>query len=294
MRRPIALVPALVATMVLTLSATAPAALAESRAPRPGVIAEFKVPASNGLAAQVATTGNVVYLVLTGHRQFVLYGTKGEVSERGVEARFGKLGRISVRFRPDAPGSGPKPAPGCTERGSGVFVGTVRFRGERGFVKIAAGRAWGCVHDLGKQSDRLGRRLGAVGAALLHEEGGEREVATLTASAGRRTFRVAGFREPDGSGEADYVGAILERKEGMRIGRAALVGSRSLSFGFDNLLHAAKVNPPAPFSGTATFVRTEDGSKLWTGDLSMSLLGIDPVPLTGPGFKVSLKPVFDD
>jgi hypothetical protein len=80
----------------------------------------------------------------------------------------------------------------------------------------------------------------------------------------------------------------------MLIARAAFAKAPSPAFVFDHARATATVHPPAPFSGEATFARNGHGSAVWTGSLSVALLGIDPVALAGPAFHGSLRPEFDD
>jgi hypothetical protein len=284
MRRAAAFLLATTAALLTLVSAGSSTALAG-----PGVGAAFELKATNGLTGQVATTGSSVDLVLSGHHEFAVYRVKGTVSEQGVEARFGELGRISVRFHPDGSHSGAKPGECVGKKSkSGVFVGTSEVRGERGYTKIDATRARGCLRHL---HARAAPNFPGAGASAAEEE---REVATLTAEAQNLHFRAAGFREPDGSGQVEFAAAVLERRGAMRIARAALAPAKLPAFVFDQALGTATVSPPGPFSGTASFERHPDGSASWIGTLSVSLLGIDPVLLTGPTFKASLRPEFDN
>jgi hypothetical protein len=284
MRRAAALLLATTAPLLVLVSAGTSTALAG-----PGVGAAFELKATNGLTGQVATTGSSVDLVLAGHHEIAAYSVRGTVSAQGVEARFGELGRISVRFHPDGSHSGAKPGE-CVGKKfeSGVFVGTIEFRGERGYTKIDATRARGCLRH---SHARATPNIPGAGASAAEEE---REVAILTVKAGTRQLRAAGFREPDGSGQAEFTASVLERRGPMRIARAAIAPAKSPAFVFDQALGTATVSPPEPFSGTASFERHPDGSTSWTGNLSVSLLGIAPVPLTGSAFKASLRPGFDN
>jgi hypothetical protein len=283
MRRAAALVQATIAALLALVSIGTSTALAG-----PGVSASFELKATNGLSGQVATTGRAVDLILFGHHEFALYRVKGKVSEQGVSARFGKLGRISVRFHPDGPHSRAKKECVGKRFENGVFLGTIEFRGERGYTTVDASRVRGCLRHLHSRDPLAALR---AGASAVEEE---REVATLTVKAGRRFFRVAGFREPDGSGEAEFTGGVLERRGAMQIGRVGIVPGKAPTFVFDHAKGTATVSPPEPFSGTATFERHPDGTKSWTGSLSVSLLGVDPLPLTGPSFEASLRAVFDN
>jgi hypothetical protein len=297
MRRASALVLSVLAVLLFAVPA-ASSLRAESFAPQRGhgAFAKFSLKANNGLSAEVVTTGDTVDLEISGHHQFVGYRVKGEVSERRVVARFGNLGRISVSFRPAGKGFPKFDSDGCPRKAvtvlKGVFVGTIELRGERDYVTIDTPRARGSVRIQRRQECGAQRRLDAKA----HSSGAgeeESEVATLEAKAGTRIFRAAGNREPDGSGRALFFGGVLERRGPMQIGRGAIVTAPS-AFIFDHAGGTATVQPPSPFSGSATLATRPDGSKSWEGSLSVSLLGVDPVALAGADFQAKLLREFDD
>ena len=280
MRRAIASV--LTALAVLALPVTAagsPRADSAARQRGPGMFAVFELKANNGLTAQVLTSGNTVDLEIAGHHQVVVYRVKGKVSKRGVSARFGNLGRVSVRFKP----TGTKAAGPVRE---GVFVGTIKFKGERDYVRVDATRAKGSVLDT--------TRTGHGQIANSSKAGEEPKKATLTAKAGGRVFRAAGIVEPSGRGTSVFSGGVSEKQGAMLIGRGAFVTGPPTSFVFDHAAGTATVQPPAPFSGTAALVTRPDGTKGWEGTLSVPLLGADPISLVGPEFTVELLNEFDD
>ena len=53
-------------------------------------------------------------------------------------------------------------------------------------------------------------------------------------------------------------------------------------------LSEAIIEPPAPFSGTATFHLETPKKANWTGDLAVELPGLGTVPLTGPKIAAGL------
>jgi len=54
----------------------------------------------------------------------------------------------------------------------------------------------------------------------------------------------------------------------------------SRAFEYDPKVKAATVSPPAPFSGTAHFVRGAKPTNRWTGDLTVDLPGRSGAKLT--------------
>jgi hypothetical protein len=51
---------------------------------------------------------------------------------------------------------------------------------------------------------------------------------------------------------------------------------------------SASVDPPRPFTGSATFQQESSKNFSWTGDLSAELPGIGDVALAGPDFESAL------
>jgi hypothetical protein len=128
--------------------------------------ARFQLEASDGFVADVDAAAGRVYLTLTRtlkhRREIAQYLVDGEVSTRGIKADLGSLGSIDVTFHPTGTTEGLAPPEGCdgyyVKGKTGTFVGTIRFRGEEGYVRINAKRAkgkaaassrWGCDHTEG-------------------------------------------------------------------------------------------------------------------------------------------------
>jgi hypothetical protein len=64
---------------------------------------------------------------------------------------------------------------------------------------------------------------------------------------------------------------------------------RTLLFpGAPHLPEEVAVRPPAPFAGSAEFLRTPESTFTWTGDLAVTFPGLDPIRLTGPRFGVQI------
>lgn len=253
--------------------------------------------AGGGLHATLFGEGRWVRLDLFGHRQYVEYTVAGKTSTTGVEARFGKLGEVVVEFTPTRTTEAVKPPPECrgepwTTR-AGFFTGTIRFRGEGGYVEIAAERAKGTVRAM--PDWRCSSRPSGLpprpdrGAAEVEREG---DLATLVARGPGKPSRAFGayaIRDPEEGNYTFFGASTQERQEGMKIVRSTGGAARASSFRFDHARGTATVSPPWPFSGRASFRRTTHGPDLWRGDLRVPLLGAGTVVLTGPGFTAALK-----
>ena len=59
----------------------------------------------------------------------------------------------------------------------------------------------------------------------------------------------------------------------------------SKTFVSDDALTSATLRPPAPFHGKGTYSAGPDGTKAWTGPLSVAFPGAPRFPLTGTQFK---------
>jgi hypothetical protein len=261
------------------------------------VQAEIKLRASDGLVARLDSEGGRVGLEIHGHRQYVEYNVRGKVSESGVEARFGKLGEVSVTFTPERTIETTPPPPGCSGdpwiTQAGFFSGTIHFRGERGYVAIDAGRAKG---TLGVNPDWHCPRRPAGGdrSRPVEEAEGEGDLATLTARAGdpRRIFSALAIRDSEEGNYTAFVAGTFEHREGMQIVRSAAATARTETFGFDHERGTAAVSPPWPFQGGARYRRDPRGPDRWRGSLRVPLLGAGTLALTGADFNASLEREF--
>jgi hypothetical protein len=89
-----------------------------------------------------------------------------------------------------------------------------------------------------------------------------------------------------------YLAVTEESKGSMAEVRYAAVVARSKTFVSDDALTSATVRPPAPFHGTGSYAAAPDGTKSWTGSLSVSFPGAPRFPLTGPQFEDMLATGF--
>jgi hypothetical protein len=220
------------------------------------------------------------------------YIARGELGADTIEAGFGALGQLSMRFQPSGKVVYGKGQQGCAGPGRtitrfGRFVGSLRFRGEGGYVSVRVHRAKGKTRspDSPQCTGSSGEPAGStqVGDAPEH---------------GKRTTLRAGFRlglhdlsleaSSARAGHARYV-AISEQSQGqIAIYRDAYVQASPRTFATDSALSFASVSPPPPFSGTGTLRRAANGSRSWAGSLAVSFLGAADVPLAGPQFRTAL------
>lgn len=222
------------------------------------------------------------------------YIARGVVSPTRLEASFGDLGGIAVRFRPSGRVVRTKSRPHCkgpdhiTSR-LGAFVGEVRFSGEGGYASVDVHRVKGRV------SSPLSLRCAP--SVFQHERGGSDSIGSSTQSSKltllsadwKTALSSTAFAAAAGFVDKTLFFASSERSEGaVAIVRQAIALAPARTFAFDNALTLAGVTPPPPFSGTGTFQAGPDGATSWTGSLAVSFPGAENMPLSGPQFKVVL------
>jgi hypothetical protein len=224
------------------------------------------------------------------------YVARGTVTPTRIEASFGDLGQVAVRFRPSGRIATTKPRRHC--RGAdhftsrlGIFVGNVRFRGEDHYVSVRAHRAKGrirtplhlrCAFRFRPPSRRAARPVRELPSFTPTVLGaGHRQALSATElfafQFGKRTLFLAVTEQSRGS--------IAEV-------RYALATAPQKTFSFDEALDRAVLEPPAPFHGKGVYAAAPDGARSWTGPLSASFPGAPRLPLTGPDFEVSLSAGF--
>lgn len=296
------------AASALVPSATRPSERAEFSVP----ISLFTVRGSSGYMITVygAAGGpgrSTVGLSAAHGTASATYTTEGTVTAEKMEASFGPLGALALRFRSSGRVIQTMVPPGCRVNGFpsvararlGTFTGTLWFRGERGYTKVSTHRIKGRV---GEPRAILGGR----GHPCLSPGSGANEASGVLLAASRPT-REASFgatAEPpsdapqaaaspaaraDGLGSYRFDGSTLEQRSGVEIARSAAATGPAGDFIFDSTLSSATVTPPPPFSGSATFQRNPGGSAGWTGSLSVSLPGLPRVRLAGPRFRSSMQ-----
>lgn len=233
--------------------------------------------------------------------RYSVYVTRNRGSlERGVvRARFGSLGRVSLRLRPSGPTRRSDPRSGCeggllTAR-RGRFVGHLSFRGEGNYFHVASPKGNGYIAhsprlrcEQGKAEERPPRSLRAY-AAPNFVFSDEQSIALLYASThshGRYVGISAMHREESRPG-ADVQLKIVEPRRGMVTGHGAFLdGPPGTLLTSRPGAHPATATlaPPAPFYGEAAYSEEADA---WTGNLGVKIAGLS-LPLSGPDFHARL------
>lgn len=247
----------------------------------------FSLQGSNGYRINVEKRGHQVALLALGARSTVAYlPYASEPKGSDIDFRLPGLGRVSVRFRPQGPPrrSAPDPFPGC--RGGelvkqrGHFVGTIRFRGERGYTSAWGKRVKGGIETRTKEICK--RSLDDDS-----EPPADRTELWVKSESGTQGVGFSASTIGDPFDLTTFGASVVERRREMAIFRHTFVDGKEGDFVIGDTRPyplSATVSPPAPFSGSAEYTRTPDGGRTWTGSLSVPFPGLGPVALTGPDF----------
>jgi hypothetical protein len=224
------------------------------------------------------------------------YVARGVSGPNGIHADFQQFGRVDVSFHPTAPAARGLP-PDCFGGTTGAatipgyFTGTIDFEGQGGYTILRSHRVRGeVVLPPTEQCP-----LVAGGANPLEED----PSAELPPSKTRMTLSAL---DKSGTGGLLFV-ARRAGKTGFyaeRFGTVGQIGLLSLdyalgprsSFTSDPQVSHGTVQPPAPFTGSATLRRGPGGKRIWSGDLAAVFPGDETVPLTGTEFHTTLSRSF--
>jgi hypothetical protein len=254
----------------------------------------FEIPfhATRGLSVKLEADDDEIELTVRKKGQETIYLAPGRVSREGISVKFGGFGEFVVDYQPfrtletHGPNRHCEGEPRTTTEG--FFRGTMRFRGERDYFRVEASRVkgtlvlqpqWDCDYYPRAGASRVrGRQVedrATLGAYSPHSQIRFGVIASRLKGERPSTFFFANSQEV---------------QEGVGIYRLTYTGTRSAGFEFDNRRGTAFVDPPAPFAGSAHYLRRPDAPDRWGGTLTAPLLGLGRVRLAGPGFKARMVP----
>ncbi len=265
--------------------------------PGAGINPQFKTENADGYEFAVFGVGNsqAVYIEVTRNhgKSGNYYVARGTVSAGRLQARFGKFGRVSMRFQPSPNPTWIRPHRSCKRAGryvkrTGTFVGELHFRGEHGFTAVDTKRARGEVVTIAAQCLHKQRRSPQ---RLSFEPSQKRPFGPevpLLESRWRSGVHGAEFFAIGGKDPFFYF--VSEESLGAvsLLHFALLEGAGANKVKVGNAMTFARVVPPLPFTGSATYRAAPDGTETWTGSLTVNLPGAPRYPLTGPQFKVTI------
>jgi hypothetical protein len=259
--------------------------------------ADFQLKGSKGYSISVSGNRETVTLTAKRGSSSATYMTDGFVSPKKIKARLGRLGRVSVRFHPHGrPKRIPASQYGCRGKAetvrSGIWVGRIEFEGEQAYTAVHATRANGtatsspklkCSSDEGmegKEGKSSDTRLTVLNAS---SDAGPVIVTALL-------IRSKAHPNRDLSG----VGASLIETRGRRLvifrSINSLVKDDAVTLNEDGgHITSLTIAPPAPFTGTATFQRTQGSKGSWTGTLAGAFPGRGELNLAGLEFSAEVS-----
>jgi hypothetical protein len=219
------------------------------------------------------------------------YVAHGTATESRLEASFGPLGELSMRFRPAANRTWEKPDRNCRGLGKfmvrkGTWVGTLRFRGEGGYLDLDVHRVKGSVETIAPKCRAAGRAVHLIRPSQESSLG--REVPVLQAR-WRHGVRAAEFIGGSGREGSNFYAATEESHGRIAIFRTAHAEGKGSAVRADDALTRADLSPPAPFHGSGHYRAAADGSTRWDGGLYVSFPGAAHYTLTGEPFEPSLE-----
>jgi hypothetical protein len=261
-------------------------------APAPAVASsvELSAHASNGYRIEVTGSRRKVRLSARGPAGTATYVVPGRVTQRRIVANFGKRGMIDVAFRPGGRARIETPPNRCEGRPRvtrwGAFVGTIHFKGERGFTRLRVRHASGAIHKAPRW--RCERRR----VPLAEEDDG---LVLFELADPRHRLEMGAFALDlgDGEGLSAFFAAQSERRGRMRIRRTVFEITEGEELTFDESLTRATIAPPPPFAGKGVFERRK-GADSWTGTLSVVLPGTPRFSLIGKRLHPRLYRLSED
>jgi hypothetical protein len=251
-----------------------PAQAGAERSDRPFPSTGFRLKSSNGyrifvvgLPEGFAAHHDIVGLRAETDGAFSTYVVRGHVTARRIRAQIGDLGKIDMSFHPHA--AVRRVSPRCSRRHykvrSGTWRGTIEFAGESGYTSVSAAQA---------------KPTWLYGPASCETATSDPDGAWLNNS-GPQTFFEA--YQNGGPGTATQFSANeLESTRQMGISREVWTRGPASAFTYNGRLTRARVEPPAPFAGSAIYKKTTRAGKgTLKGDLSASFPGGPTVSLVG-------------
>jgi hypothetical protein len=288
---------------------------------------EFQLRTSNGFKVHLQASDSTAILVVSrdkrkGDLSFAesAYVARARTTANRLRATFGDRGQVSMRFRPSGRArhaASRRPCRRSDRRTTrfGTFVGAFRFTGENGYTKVRVQRVRGtvvspaaprCRHSFGRHpahgTAAIWKALSAPPVAVrksLDPHAAAETRALLGGLPRSVTFLGASWRQglaAQSFGAIEigplgtlYLAASLHTEGRLGVFRIALAAGSAASLSVDDSLSLARVKPPAPFNGSATFEHFDDGTRSWVGTLAVSFPGAPGLPLTGPPFKAKLR-----
>jgi hypothetical protein len=233
------------------------------------------------------------------------YVVHGTATESRLEASFGKLGSLSMRFHPATSRTWVKPR-SCRGLGQflvrhGTWEGLLHFRGEGGYLTLDRRRARGLVETIAPKC-RPGQ--GSAGRAAPGRAASEPRSLPLIEPSQEPSFGpevpVLLARWRHGVSAAEFIGgagregstfyaATEEARGRLAVFRTARAEAGPGAVTADRALTRAELKPSAPFHGAGRYRAAADGTRSWEGPLFVAFPGDPHYELTGEPFEPALE-----
>jgi hypothetical protein len=191
-----------------------------------------------------------------------------------IQADLGPLGKIAVELKPS--GTTETDRSRCGKpltHAAGTYEGAIEFHGEEGFTDATATAV--------PLSLRALVALACVQNGPSEARGGKLPGAALTATSRTAEGHLALQVNQNRPGARVALSATLsENRGGIKIRREVAAMAPGSAFTFDPKLLTASLNPPSPFSGTATFRRSAAPANRFSGSLTVDFPGNSNISLT--------------
>jgi hypothetical protein len=271
----------LVAALVLPAGSQANFVVSSSRS------AEAHLAGTHGYRLTISADNETVFVTATnGDASVDYFLARAKLAGDLIDARLPGVGRVFLRFHEQERGRqpGPKychgPAPVVRR---GVFVGWVRIRGEHDYTQAESRHVRGKIVNSFRSSCHLPFRARAGSGALEHLD------AVALRGKGLLIFSAISFPIVE-KGSPLFFRAALSRQRGSMLvaNSVSAITKKAESLSIATPPRSATVEPPSPFTGSATFQRESKTDFSWAGNLAAELPGIGEVPLAGPNFESAL------
>jgi len=248
------------------------------------------LPGTHGYRLQISAIDLGVSVAATkGYASVNYFLLHSRLRGERIEARLPGVGWVFLRFH-ELRRSHRPPADNCRGPATlirhGVFEGQVRIKGERGYTSANARRVRGKIVSEPRNTCRRRANARTTTAADQAEQ-----FLYAQARRGRGDLSFWADRWPPSQGiNTLFFNASLHRRRGPMV----IINSNyaftedAETFAVAKPARSAAVDPPDPFTGTATFQQESKDEFSWSGDLAVELPGIGEVALTGPKFESSL------
>lgn len=233
----------------------------------------------------LAFSGDLIVTASKGTASVSYVLIKSGLEGDRIHARLPGVGRVFLKFHDRGRPQG-RPEKGCDEAQitrKGVFLGTVKIEGERGFTSAMSHHVRGEIRQggHGKCQRRPTVRARKAAGRLL----------SASTNRGKGSLSFSAFEFPSsllGSELLFSVSLVRPRGKMGIITTQSALAKHPTDLEIATPPRSASATPPAPFTGSATFQQESSKDFSWAGDLAVELPGVGEVSIAGPKFETSV------